>query len=113
MHIDSYQFGEMIIDGKSYTSDLIIFPEAIKSNWWRKEGHLLQIEDLAGVVKAKPEVVVIGQGASGFMMVPVETKRYLERHRIKIIAQHTAAAYQTYNKLSLRMRVVGLFHLTC
>jgi len=113
MHIDSYQFGEMIIEGKGHTSDLIILPEAIKSNWWRKEGHLLQIEDLTIVVKAKPEVVVIGQGASGFMTVPVETKRYLEKYRIKVIAQHTAEAYQTYNKLSPKMRVVGLFHLTC
>jgi hypothetical protein len=39
--IESYKFGEIIITGKKYDSDLIIYPDHIDSSWWRKEGHLL------------------------------------------------------------------------
>jgi len=33
--IESYSFGQMVIDGQEYTSDLIIFPDRINSSWWR------------------------------------------------------------------------------
>jgi hypothetical protein len=46
MMITSYDFGHIIIDGKRYTSDLIVFPDRVKVGWWRKEGHRLQLEDL-------------------------------------------------------------------
>ena len=113
MHIDSYQFGEMVIDGKSFKSDLMLFPEKVKSDWWRQEGHKLKIDDLAGVIEAKPEAVVIGQGESGCLVVPEETREFLEKHKIIIITQRTPQAVRTYNQLAAKKRVVGLFHLTC
>ncbi len=113
MHIDSYQFGEIIIDGKTYTSDLIIFSDSVESDWWRKEGHLLQIEDLSGVIEAKPEIIVIGRGASGCMIIASEVKEYLKAHKIKLISQNTNEACQTFNQLYPNSKIVGLFHLTC
>ena len=54
MKIEHYSFGNITIDGQTYTSDVIIYPERVDASWWRKEGHNLQIEDLAGVIKAEP-----------------------------------------------------------
>jgi hypothetical protein len=31
--VDSYQFGQVVINGKKYTSDVIIFPDRVKKNW--------------------------------------------------------------------------------
>ena len=45
MKIDSYSFGRIVINGKTYTSDVIIFPDKVDASWWRKEGHLLQLAD--------------------------------------------------------------------
>ena len=67
MRIDSYSFGVMKVDGAEYTADLIIFPDRIRANWWRKQGHSLAVEDLDDVLGFKPEVLVIGKGASGLM----------------------------------------------
>jgi len=39
--IESYKFGEILIDGVTYTSDVIIYPDSVDFKWWRKEGHLL------------------------------------------------------------------------
>ena len=62
MRIDSYSFGIIMIDGKTYTSDVIVFPERVFSPWWRKEGHFLRMEDLAEVLREKPDIIVIGTG---------------------------------------------------
>ncbi len=52
--IESYSFGQIIIDGKKYNSDLIIYKNDINSNWWRKEGHNLYIEDVQDIINKKP-----------------------------------------------------------
>ena len=41
MRIDRYAFGNIVIDGKAYTKDVIIFPDRVYSPWWRKDGHFL------------------------------------------------------------------------
>ena len=42
--IESYRFGKIVINGKSYSSDVIIIGDHVKANWWRREGHRLHIE---------------------------------------------------------------------
>lgn len=111
--IDSYDFGRIVIDGKRYNSDLIVFPEKVRDGWWRKEGHRLQIEDLKDVLEAKPEVLVVGTGYSGMMTVPPETRRYVESKGIQLIAQKTAEACKTFNRLVKSRKVVAALHLTC
>ena len=69
MKVEQYSFGNITIDGQTYTYDVIIYPERVDSSWWRKQGHNLQIEDLAGVIKAEPGVVIIGTGFFGVMKV--------------------------------------------
>ena len=68
--IDDYSFGRTQIDGQTYTSDVIVFPDRVDGSWWRKDGHSLCMDDLADVVAAKPKVLVVGTGAYGAMKVP-------------------------------------------
>ena len=111
--IDSYDFGRIIIAGKRYSSDLIVFPDKVRDGWWRKEGHRLHVEDLKDVLEAKPEVLVVGTGYSGLMTVPPETRKYVESEGIELIAQRTAEACKTFNRLVKSKKVVAAFHLTC
>ena len=37
LHIDEYSFGRISVSGKNYSADLIIFPDHIQENWWRKK----------------------------------------------------------------------------
>jgi hypothetical protein len=59
--IESYQFGEIIIDGRRYTSDIIIYPERIDASWWRKEGHALNIEDISTIIDVLPDTLIAEQ----------------------------------------------------
>jgi hypothetical protein len=106
----------MIIDGKRYTSDLIVFPEKVLSGWWRREGHQICVEDLKDVFNRAPhpEVLVVGTGYSGLVKILPEVEKALKEQGIKLIAQPTGEAYKTFNELlKAGKRVVGAFHLTC
>jgi hypothetical protein len=111
--IESYSFGRMTISGVTYTSDLIVFTDHVKSDWWRIEGHKLHVEDLAEVLRAKPEILVVGTGYYGLMKIPQETEKILQTEGVRLIAEKTGEAYKIYNELSKSNRVVGAFHLTC
>lgn len=111
--INSYTFGEMFIDGRHCSSNLIIYPEHLVTNWRRRAGHELCLEDIHEILEEQPECLVIGTGKSGLMKILPETEEYLQTHNIELIAEPTAKAYKTFNTLSVQRHVVGAFHLTC
>ncbi len=114
MHIDSYKFGRIVVDGVTYSSDCLIFRDHIEPNWWRKEGHELCAGDLETVLSAEPELLVVGCGAYGAMQVSEEVHAVLRRKSIQLEALKTAQAAERFNELSAAGRnVVAAMHLTC
>ena len=111
--IDSYQFGLIVVNGRKYTSDVIIFPDDVRDNWRRKIGHQLCLEDIAEVVTENPDVLVIGTGASGLMKVLPEVQPAVETRGIKFIVEATEKVCNTYNQLCHYQRVVAALHITC
>jgi hypothetical protein len=37
-HIKHYQFGRIVVDGQEERRDLIILPDRVVRNWWRRDG---------------------------------------------------------------------------
>jgi hypothetical protein len=113
MKIEHYSFGSITIDGKTYTSDVIIYPDKIDSSWWRKEGHFLHVVDLKDVINVKPAVLIIGTGYSGAMVVPEETISYLKAQDIEVHVARTEKAVELFNKFRKDKKTVAALHLTC
>jgi len=111
--IDSYQFGLISVDGKQYTSDIIVFPDRVEDNWRRRDSHQLCLDDIAEVMAEKPEVLIVGTGASGVMKVLPEVQQAADAQDIKLIVETTDKACHTYNRLSHSHRAVAALHLTC
>ena len=112
--IEAYAFGRIEIDGRAYTSDVVILPTGVQGNWWRAEGHTLNPGDLTHVLDASPSVLVVGQGAQGCMEVADETVACLHRAGIEVICSSTAQAVQIYNERAERGEAVAAaLHLTC
>ncbi len=111
--IDSYQFGLIVVDGKKYTSDIIISPDVVRSDWWRKKGHELCLEDIAEVMAENPEVLIVGTGAYGLMTVLPEVEQDIDARGIKLIVETTEKACTIYNQLCSSQRVAATLHLTC
>ncbi len=113
MKIESYKFGEIVIEGKKYNSDLIIFPDRIFDSWWRKKGHLLSKEDIEEILSEKPDLLIIGTGFYGLMKVPEELKELIKKQGIELIVEKTKKAVAFYNETSSAKKTVAAFHLTC
>jgi hypothetical protein len=113
MHIDSYEFGHMVIDGQAFRTDLLIWPGRIKSDWWRQEGHLLQLADVTEALAATPQVLVVGTGSPGNMRVDPALASYLTEQGIDLVVSPTREAARVINDLAGRRRLAAALHLTC
>jgi hypothetical protein len=111
--VDSYEFGSITVDGQEYTADLIILPDRVIAGWRRREGHALWPQDLADVLDARPELLIVGTGASGMMHVTDEARRAADEAGIELRASPTARAVDSYNRLRSHRRVAAALHLTC
>ncbi|NWF52323.1 MAG: hypothetical protein HXY47_04505 [Nitrospirae bacterium] len=113
MKVEYYSFGTITIDGKSYTSDVIIYPNKVDSSWWREKGHSLHISDLKNIIPENPEILIIGTGFSGAMVVPEETVSYLKSKGIDVHIARTGKAVELFNKFQKDRKTIAAFHLTC
>ncbi len=111
--IDSYRFGEIVINGRKYSSDVIVLPDRVQGSWWRRKGHELNLEDITGVLTESLEVLIIGTGAAGVMKVPPEVRQEVAARGIKLMVEPTSEAVETYNRLCPSQKVVAALHLTC
>lgn len=115
LRIDEYSFGRMTIGGKEFTSDLLVHQDGrIQDRWWRAQGHRLLPGDIAMVLDAGTEKLVIGTGASGMMSVSESVLELCEKRGIEVEACRTAAAVTRFNEaVEADKAVVACFHLTC
>ena len=111
--IDSYQVGEVVVDGAPYTEDLIVLPDRVLPNWRREDGHLLRLGDLREALAEKPEVLIIGTGANQCLRVAEEVTAHTRAADIELLVFDTRGACRTFNALIGRRRAAAALHLTC
>ena len=115
MHIDSYSFGHIRVDGIDYSKDVILLCNEVRSPWWRSAGgHVYAPTDLEEVVAAAPEIVVLGTGYFGRVKVLDETLAALAATSSEVIVEKTGRAVETFNQFVAEGRdVAAALHLTC
>ena len=114
--IDSYSFGKIIINRKEYRKDIKIINGEVIQNWWRKEGHNLDIDDIKDIIDFKTDILIIGSGAFGLMKVKKTIVKHIEDIGIKIEVFRTSKAVKEFNLLfnkNNKKNIAGAFHLTC
>ncbi|MBW1916528.1 MAG: hypothetical protein JRI57_00690 [Deltaproteobacteria bacterium] len=113
MQIEAYDFGQIIIDGRTYRQDVLILPDRVRDDWWRQHSHLLQVQDVQEALNAGIEILVVGTGMPGRMQVDKALEDYLRKHKIKLVTLPTREACARFNQLSGSRKVAAAFHLTC
>ncbi len=111
--IQAYSFGRIVIDDVAYNRDVIIFPDRVRSNWQRRDGHNLAIEDLVEVLEGDPEVIMLGRGAFGRIKVSDNVREGITERGIELLVFRTEGACKAYNELRERRRVIAALHLSC
>ncbi len=112
--IESFSFGDMVIDGRRITSDLIIYPNGrIQDGWWRSRGHTLIRKDIQALVDSGPEIVIVGMGVNGLMKPESGLGKYIKKQGIEFMAAPNEKAVAVYNQQIGKTKVGACFHLTC
>ena len=110
--IASYGFGRVTIDGREETRDVIVLPDRVVRDWWRKDGHSLALEDLEEVLDELPERLLVGTGAYGRLQPDPTTLEELRVRGIDVEVLPTAEAVDRYGELDPQTTAAAL-HLTC
>jgi len=110
--IEDYEFGKVTVDGNEQRQDLIVLPGRVVSNWRRKDGHSLVVEDLGEVLEDLPELLILGTGHDGQMRPKPQTIDELRERGIQVEVMPTGEAVARYGDLDPE-RTAAALHLTC
>jgi hypothetical protein len=110
--IEGYRFGRVIVDGREETRDVVVLPDRVIRNWWRKEGHALVGEDLEDVLDDLPDRLIVGTGAWGQMRPDPGTLENLRRRGIEVQVATTDRAIRLFSEGDPATTAAAL-HLTC
>jgi hypothetical protein len=110
--IDHYEFGRIVVDRHEEIKDLIILPDRVVRNWWRREGHALVLDDLAEVLDELPPHLVVGTGANGRMRPDPDMIRQLQGRGLTVETLPTGQAVRRFGELD-PARAAAALHLTC
>ena len=112
--ITEFSFGKIVVNGRTYTNDIKIIAGQVISEWWRKSGHRVAVEDMTDVLAAEPDIVVIGKGSPGLLKSTASLKDHLSARHIELIEKKTSKAVEIFNGLFHQGRKVAAgFHISC
>jgi len=110
--IDDFAHGAIVVDGCHYDSDVMILADGTVRTWQPQDGEVLLATHAKAVVKAKPEVLVIGTGTVGSLSLHPKARERLEKAGIEVLAYRTDKACETYRQLRNQRRLAALLHIT-
>jgi hypothetical protein len=113
MKIESFKFGSITIEGKTYTNDVIVYPDRVDESWSREEEHRPQIREFADIVNAEPDILIIGTGYAGVLSIPDQIRNYLTSKGIEVRVDKTKQAIALFNALQSTEKVIAALHITC
>jgi hypothetical protein len=113
--IQDYEFGRIVVDGREHSRDVIVLPDRVVGDWWRRDGHSLVIEDLDDVLDELPGRLVVGCGAHGRLHPHPSVIEALRERGVEVEALPTEEAVHRYEELRSRdpAGTAAALHLTC
>jgi hypothetical protein len=110
--LEDYSFGRVLLDGEEETRDVIVLPQRVVRNWWRRDGHALVLEDLEAVLDELPARLIVGTGAQGQMKPDPTALTQLRERGIDVEVLPTGDAVERY-AASNPAETAAALHLTC
>ena len=110
-----YRPGRVVVDGVEHTRDVIVLPNRVVGDWWRRDGHSLAIEDLDAVLDELPERLIVGCGYAERLRPDPGVVAALRRRGTELEALPTGDAVARYRELAATnpAAIAAALHLTC
>jgi hypothetical protein len=113
--IEDYSPGRVVVDGVELDRDVIVLPDRVLPNWWRRDGHSLVVEDLEEVLDELPQHLIVGCGYAGRLEPSPAVIEALGARGTQVEALRTEEAVARFGELEERnpAAVAAALHLTC
>ena len=116
--VDSFSFGRIVIDGKKYGRDVLVFPDGTVSQreggFWKFGSHAIKREEIEELVKASPEVVVVGIGTRACASLASDAELCAKEAGVEVMGLPSREAVERLNRLVEEgKRASALIHITC
>ncbi len=109
--IQAFEFEKIVIDGKEFKFDVMIYPNGQIKKWKRKDEHDLRSGDVKKILKQNPKLLIFGLGTVGNLTVSPTVYEELEKAGIDVLAFKTDKAIETYKAQREEEGTAALFHL--
>ncbi len=109
--IETVSMGKLLFKGKVSRSDTIVYKDHMNTKWWIKSRTCIEPEDLEEVLKAEPEVVVVGLGFVMPIKISDAAINAMKAKGIEVFVEKAEKAAELYNEYSVKKKTVGMFHL--
>jgi hypothetical protein len=113
--IAHYSFGHMVIDGKTYESDLAILPGGKICRWSFGLNHEISPDNLGPFLSDQVKTIIIGRGYAGNAHLTASAEDMIEIWKskgIKVHAMPSGKALVLFNASS-KNGLLSFFHLNC
>jgi hypothetical protein len=109
--IDKFEFGEMEIAGQTYKNDVVILPDGKVFDLKSTNEHQVSAGELKEIIKAKPEVLIIGSGTIGKLELEPEGLEELRQSGVEVMVYKTIKAVESYKAMRGQRKLAAIFHL--
>lgn len=118
MKIDGTEFGRIIIDGETYTHDVLIRVSGEVRKRRKKlskklygTSHIMSLEEADFVYEKGCRLLIVGTGQNGNLRLSPEAAEFFAGKSCAVVAEPTPRAISVFN-LAKGDRI-GVFHVTC
>ncbi len=110
--IDRFEYGTIVIEGTIHHSDVMILPDGRVEALRLAERSVLRAKDVSKIIKAKPEVIILGRGTAGNLRLGPEVESRLQQAGIELQSYRTHKAIETYRELRNQRKTAAVLHIT-
>jgi hypothetical protein len=116
--IDKLSFGSIVIDGKKYRRDVLIFADGTvkkrKGGFFMFGSHNIKKKEIEELIQGDPDVIVVGTGTDGVANVAADVESWAKEKNLSLMAQPSSDAVAKLNDLTeQKKRAAALIHITC
>lgn len=116
--IDELIFGSIVVEGKKYRRDILIFADGTvkkrKSGFLMFGSHKIKKQELEELSQGQPEIIIVGTGTNGAARVVPEVESWAKGKNLSLLVQPSYDAVARLNELGeQKKKVAALIHITC
>jgi hypothetical protein len=116
--IDELTFGSIVIEGKKYRRDVLIFADGMvkrrKGGFLMFGSHKIKKEEIEKLTQGQPETIIVGTGTNGAANIAPDAESWAKGNNLNLLIQPSYDAVAKLNELTeQKKKVAALIHITC